>query len=288
MDGFINVYKEEGMSSHDVVSKIRRALNFKKVGHAGTLDPMARGVLPISLGRAGRLIEYLHEDDKEYRGSFVLGYETDSLDRTGNIIKESPVTYIEPELIREKFLEFRGPYMQKVPMYSAVKINGKKLYEYARAGIEVERPARLVNIYSLQCLETDGNKVSFVCACSKGTYIRQLVSDIAISLGSLACLTSLERTAVGPFKKKDSLAISKLEDMDREEIEKYIIRPDFALTSMSRMDLDENKAYRAKCGQIIDRMEAFDDGLYKVYREDSFIGIGKVHQGKLKMEKVFL
>lgn len=289
MDGFINVYKEGQMTSFDVVAIIRRILKIKRVGHAGTLDPMAKGVLPISIGRAGRLIEYLHDEDKEYGGTFILGYETDSLDVTGNVTEVSDINSIEAEIIKKKFSEFIGLQDQMTPAYSAVKVNGKKLYEYARAGIEIERPVRKIEIKSLISTASDGHETSFICSCSKGTYIRQLVADIGRSLGSLATLSALERRAVGPFRFEEAIPISKIKLMDREELERYILPLDYAIKNLTRLDLTSALASRAKNGQIIKLNRPISGGTYRVYEDNgNFIGIGLVNNDSLKMKKVFL
>lgn len=208
--GIINVYKERGFTSHDVVAKLRGILKQKKIGHTGTLDPDAEGVLPVCLGRGTKLCDMLTEKDKTYEAVLLLGKETDTQDATGEVLAEKPVEVTE-EQVREAIFSFIGPYQQIPPMYSALKVNGKKLYELARAGVEVERKARAVEIRSIEILSVELPYVRMSVTCSKGTYIRTLCHDIGRRLGCGGCMQSLLRTRVGRFSMEDSLPLLKIQ-----------------------------------------------------------------------------
>ena len=190
MDGIINVYKEKGFTSHDVVAKLRGILRMKKIGHTGTLDPAAEGVLPVCLGKGTRLCDMLTDKTKTYRAVLLLGQETDTQDTTGVVQAEYPVHVTEEE-VRKAIVSFLGDYMQIPPMYSALKVNGKKLYELARQGKEVEREARPVQILDIQIESIDLPRATFFVTCSKGTYIRTLCYDIGRKLGCGGCMESL-------------------------------------------------------------------------------------------------
>ncbi len=228
MDGIINVYKEKGYTSHDVVAKLRGILHQKKIGHTGTLDPDATGVLPVCLGKATKVCELLTDKKKTYLAVVRLGVQTDTQDLTGTILEEKKVQVTE-EQIRETVASFLGDYEQIPPMYSAVKVNGKRLYELARQGKEVERKARRVHIYT--CDITDialaNNEFSMEVTCSKGTYIRTLCQDIGEKLGCGAAMASLVRTQVDRFQLEDALTLERIEALQREkELEPFILPVD--------------------------------------------------------------
>ena len=214
-NGILNVYKEAGFTSHDVVAKLRGILKQKKIGHTGTLDPGAVGVLPICLGKATKLSMVLTDKDKEYVAVLRLGITTDTQDMTGTVLGENPVTVSE-EKVREVILSFLGSYPQIPPMYSAIKINGKKLYELARVGKEVERPPRMVDIKELEILRINLPEVEFRVVCSKGTYVRTLCHDIGEKLGCGGTMSALERTRSGEFTVADALTLSQIEELIRE------------------------------------------------------------------------
>ena len=223
MDGIINVYKEKGFTSHDVVAKLRGILRMKKIGHTGTLDPAAEGVLPVCLGKGTRLCDMLTDKTKTYRAVLLLGQETDTQDTTGTVLAEYPVEVTE-EAVREAIYSFLGDYMQIPPMYSALKVNGKKLYELARQGKEVERQPRPVQILDIQIGQVDLPRVTFSVTCSKGTYIRTLCYDIGRKLGCGGCMESLLRTRVDRFKLEDSLTLSQIEKLrDEGRVEEYVV-----------------------------------------------------------------
>ena len=197
-DGMINVCKEKGFTSHDVVAKLRGILHQKKIGHTGTLDPDATGVLPVCLGKGTKLCDMITDRDKTYRAVMMLGRTTDTQDISGQILTEKAVNVDERE-VRDAAVSFVGDYMQIPPMYSAIKVDGKKLYELARAGQEVERKARHVVINALNITEIQLPYVTMEVSCSKGTYIRTLCQDIGEKLGCGACMTELVRLKVGAF-----------------------------------------------------------------------------------------
>lgn len=216
MNGIINIYKERGYTSHDVVAKTRGILKTKKVGHTGTLDPEAEGVLPICVGRATKVAEYLTNKSKRYTATVYLGVTTTTEDATGDIIETKDVNVTEEE-ITKVVTSFIGEYMQVPPMYSALKINGKKLYELARQGLEVERKARKVTIYD--CTITNyklPHEFTIDVKCSKGTYIRTLCTDIGVALGCGAHMKDLVRTQVGDFDISNSITLSQLEELKKD------------------------------------------------------------------------
>ncbi|MCX7779320.1 MAG: tRNA pseudouridine(55) synthase TruB [Negativicutes bacterium] len=209
-NGIINVLKPPGMTSHDVVSFIRRRFSLKRVGHAGTLDPAAAGVLPVFLGHATRLIEYQTEADKSYRAEITLGYATDSGDDTGSIIRQSAFAMPDIATITQTLNSFLGVINQIPPMHSAIKVEGKKLYELARAGLTIERRPRMVVIREIKIAAVDEQRILFDVTCSKGTYIRTLCSDIGDKLGIPAVMSFLVRTRVGPFRLSQSLSLEEI------------------------------------------------------------------------------
>ena len=215
MNGVLNIYKEAGFTSHDVVAKLRGILKQKKIGHTGTLDPDAEGVLPVCLGNATKLCGLLSDKEKTYEAVLLLGQTTDTQDVSGTVLGTAPVTAGEEE-IREAVLGFLGDYDQVPPMYSALKVGGKKLYELAREGKEVERKARRVRILALEIHGIRLPEVSFSVTCSSGTYIRTLCQDIGERLGCGGCMKSLLRTRVDRFRVEDSLRLSEIEELARE------------------------------------------------------------------------
>lgn len=223
MNGIINVYKEKGYTSHDVVAKMRGILRMKKIGHTGTLDPDATGVLPVCLGKGTKLCDMLTDKSKTYQAVLLLGQETDTEDTSGTILKEYSVEVNEEE-VSQVVLSFIGDYQQIPPMYSALKVNGKKLYELARAGKVIEREARPVEIYDITILEIALPRVTFTVSCSKGTYIRTLCYDIGRKLGCGGCMETLVRTQVDRFLLKDSLTLSQIEEArDAGLLENHIV-----------------------------------------------------------------
>ncbi len=226
MDGILNVYKEKGYTSHDVVAKMRGILRMKKVGHTGTLDPEAEGVLPVCLGKGTKLCSMLTDKTKTYRAVLLLGQETDTQDATGEVLARYPVTADEDE-VRAAVGSFLGVYEQIPPMYSALKVNGKKLYELARAGKEVERAARPVEILDIRVDSIALPRVTMTVTCSKGTYIRTLCYDIGRKLGCGGCMESLLRLRVDRFRLEDSLRLSEIEALrDAGTLEAHVLPVD--------------------------------------------------------------
>jgi tRNA pseudouridine55 synthase len=211
LNGFLNIDKPQGWTSHDVVAKVRNLLGIQKVGHAGTLDPMATGVLPVCVGKGTKVVEYLLEADKEYRATLRLGEETDTLDATGKVLRRSDLRVTEGEF-RSVLGEFVGRIEQTPPMYSAIKVQGVPLYKTARAGRKISLQPRSVAIRSLTMLSFDGRDATFDAACSKGTYIRSLCADIGNRVGCGAHLLRLERRRSGPFRIEDAISMSDLEE----------------------------------------------------------------------------
>lgn len=213
MDGIVNIYKEKGFTSHDVVAVVRKTLNIKKVGHTGTLDPDATGVLPVCVGKATKLADYIMASEKTYIAELTLGLKTTTDDITGEVLEEKEVDF-DKEKITSAVMSFVGEQEQVPPMYSAIKVNGKKLYEMAREGKEIERKARKINIFSINIISFDmPNKIVMEVNCSKGTYIRSLCADIGEKLGCGGCMSSLERTKSGSFTKEESITLDELKSL---------------------------------------------------------------------------
>ncbi len=208
--GVINIHKEKGYTSHDVVAKLRGILGQKKIGHTGTLDPDATGVLPVCLGKATKLCDMLTDKSKTYETVLLLGKTTDTQDISGEVLEEGAVEALEQEAVKACINSFVGAYDQIPPMYSALKVNGKKLYELARQGIEVERKARAVVIHEIHILEMDLPRVRMEVSCSKGTYIRTLCHDIGQKLGCGGCMEELIRTRVSRFTLSDAMTLEEV------------------------------------------------------------------------------
>ena len=232
-NGIINVYKEKGFTSHDVVAKLRGILKQKKIGHTGTLDPEAEGVLPVCLGKATKLCDLLTDKDKTYEACLRLGIQTDTQDMTGKVLKEAAISVSEKE-VKEAVLSYVGEYDQIPPMYSALKVDGRKLYEYAREGIEVERKPRRVTIYSIEIKKIELPRVWFNVACSKGTYIRTLCNDIGDRLGCFGCMETLVRTRASVFELENSLKLSEIERLrDENKIDTVLFPLDVMFRDVS-------------------------------------------------------
>ena len=212
INGIVNVYKEKGFTSFDVVAKMRGMFHQKKIGHTGTLDPDAEGVLPVCLGKATKVCDLLTDKDKEYKAVLLLGRETDTQDVTGEILNEREVVVSEEE-VRMAIMSFVGNYEQIPPMYSALKVNGQKLCDLARKGVTVERKARPVTIHQIEIISVNLPEVEMIVSCSKGTYIRTLCDDIGKKLGCFGCMKSLLRTKVDRFVLQDAYKLSELEEL---------------------------------------------------------------------------
>jgi tRNA pseudouridine55 synthase len=243
MQGVLNIYKPSGPTSHDIVARVRRLLGVRRVGHAGTLDPMARGVLVVCVGNATRIVEYLGGLPKSYRAEMTLGIATDTQDVTGRVLEEQPADHVGEEALRAVLEPFRGPILQVPPMVSAVKHEGRRLYELARAGREVERAARPVTIYELELrafCPGERPTATLDVTCSGGTYVRTLCAEIGAALGTGAALSDLERTAVGPFRAAESRTLEELELMAAEgRAQEALLSPAAALTHLPTVVVDE-------------------------------------------------
>lgn len=285
MDGFIIVNKEKGMTSFDVIRALRKLLPTKKIGHTGTLDPLATGVLILCLGKATRLAEEIEAYTKIYEAEMEFGYRTDSYDSEGKIVEESLKKEVELKEFKETLKKYQGKIAQIPPMYSAIKVEGRRLYEFARKGIEIERQARNVEIFSLEILDFQKRKASIRTKVSKGTYIRSLVFDIGNDLGSFATMTALNRVKVGRHSLKNSYTISQIHDMINNcdfrfctPVEDYFSFPKVDLETEKERSLFTN-------GNTLIR--SLSEGKYRIYFQNSFLGLGKVREERLKGYKYF-
>ena len=277
--GIINVYKEKGFTSFDVVAKLRGILKTKKIGHTGTLDPDAEGVLPVCIGRATKVCDILTDKDKVYEAVMLLGVETDTQDTSGEVLKELPVEVSE-EAIKEAILSFVGVYAQVPPMYSALKVNGKKLYELAREGKTVERKARNVQIFSIEILEMDLPRVRMSVHCSKGTYIRTLCHDVGQKLGCGGCMDKLLRTKVGVFELADTLKLAEIDALAREGlVEDRIISVDELFEDYTKVwmkqefDVVVHNGNRVKKRMFEEKLSSNTERLRVYDSKGEFIGI---------------
>lgn len=286
MDGIVIINKEKGCTSHDVVYKVKKLFG-KKVGHTGTLDPNATGVLPILIGKGTELSQFLINHDKKYIATIQLGIKTDTADVEGNIIEEKVVGVLDNEKINKALKSLIGKQKQKPPMYSAIKINGKKLYEYARSGKTVDVPEREIEIYDLKLLNFNENEktIEFEIYCSKGTYVRTVCEKIAEALNTVGFMKELTRTMVGKFKIEDAITINELskivENTEKKELlNSKIISIESFFENSPVVELDDNNLNLLLNGVMINTNE---NGLIRIYDEKlKFIGIGLAENNKLK------
>lgn len=294
MNGIINFNKPKGMTSHDAVYYFRRLLGIKKIGHTGTLDPDATGVLPICIGKGTRVSEYLLNADKEYIGCLTLGTETDTQDSSGKTLFSSDLEVKEEDIINS-FNKFKGKSSQFPPMYSAVRHNGKKLYELAREGKVVERKPRDIHIYELKILNIEDNKkIDFYTKCSRGTYIRTLCNDIGRDLKTYGHMSDLTRVGVGKFKIENSFTMEYLNILKLDEIKDLIMPVDLALDGLDKVEV-EKRYFNKIINGVIVPMESIEidiNNSLRVYCDGKFIGIGKIivkeNKEFIKMDKVFI
>ena len=297
INGVINVYKEKGYTSHDVVAKLRGILKIKKIGHTGTLDPDAEGVLPVCIGNATKLCDFIMEKEKEYQADLILGKSTDTQDISGTVLQESDAyKNLSDEEIEQAVNSFVGEYDQLPPMYSALKVNGKKLYELAREGIEVERKTRRVKILDIKILEINLPVVKIVVRCSRGTYIRALCNDIGEKLGTYGCMGYLLRTMSGQFKLESAYKLSEIEELKNTEHIDSVLIPTEEILQYEKVWVLENFDKLLSNGNVLTR-EMFEnaqsvkkDEMIKVYFSNGqFAGVYKTVNGKIfKPEKMFL
>lgn len=296
MTGIICVNKEKDITSFGVCAKMRGILKEKKVGHTGTLDPMATGVLPIMIGGATRFLDYLPESDKGYRAVFVLGKTTDTLDITGTVTAENDVNASKAD-VESVLAQFKGRIMQTPPMYSAVSVNGKRLYDLARQGIEVEREKREVEIKNLEladCNEAE-NEYTIDVLCTKGTYIRTLIDDIGRVLGCGAVMTSLVRTYAMGFTLDDCKTLAQLQLLKNsgEGFDSVLLPLEKALGAYDKVTVSPAQSNRFKNGGALDlvrvKKQLNADEIYRVYSSDGdFLGLGKADDSQLMVEKLFV
>lgn len=291
MDGIILINKEKACTSHDIVNKVKHILN-EKVGHTGTLDPNATGLLPILVGKGTKISQYLINHDKEYEVELKLGIKTDTADIEGKILEEKNVEdkILERENIIKSFNKFIGKQKQIPPIYSAIKINGKKLYEYARKNIDIEINPRDIEIYEIKLnnIDKENKLIKFAVKCSKGTYIRSLCEDIAKELGTIGFMKELNRTRVGIFDIKDSIKIEDLEQNinNINFLQAHIISIEEVFINLygnnNIINLDDKKLYLYSNG--VKLTYNLNDGLYRIYNKNKFIGIGSIKNNSLKRE----
>lgn len=298
INGIINVYKESGFTSHDVVAKLRGILGQKKIGHTGTLDPEATGVLPICLGNATKLCDLLTDKDKTYKAVLKLGIVTDTQDMTGNVEKQQEVSCEQNE-VEQVILSFVGDYEQIPPMYSALKVNGKKLYELAREGKVVERKARPITIHKIEICNIDmaTKEVEFIVSCSKGTYIRTLCHDIGEKLGCGGCMKSLVRTKVSRFVIDEGLTLGQIEELKaQDKLNEYILSPDAIFAKNAAIVMKESADRFVYNGNAfmeknIKEKYAGNEEQFRVYDSKGvFVGLYFFEQkmGRYKPIKMFL
>jgi len=286
LEGILNIDKPSGMTSHDVVSRVRRAAGMRRVGHSGTLDPMATGVLVVCLGRATRLVEYLVGRPKTYLGTVRLGQTTDSYDADGKILQEKPVPDLTAALIEPLLETFRGDILQIPPMVSAIKKDGKKLYELAREGKTVERPPRPVTIYQLDMLKLEPPEITLRIQCSAGTYIRSIAYDLGELLGCGGHLSSLRREAVGEFGLDTAVPLG---DLTAENINAHLQPPERAVSHIPRLDVSFDNEINLLNGKLVARESEHPDGtLMQTYSPSGrFIGLVTAHNNFWKAKKMF-
>ena len=286
MNGIILIDKPQGWTSHDVVGKLRGILHERRIGHSGTLDPLATGLLVVFIGRATRAVEFAEADRKEYVAGLRLGMNTDTQDITGRIISKETDIPDEPE-VRIAIERFRGELEQIPPMYSAVKIGGKKLYELARKGESIERKPRHITIFGLEITGRSDNDYILDVVCSKGTYIRTLCHDIGAALGCGGCMSSLRRTKSGVFSVDNAYTIAEIQEAaDRGEEEKLLLPIDTLFAGYPKLSVDADSEKKLKNGCIINTYSP--DGRFRVYSEDGeFLLLGDVKDGVMKTVKNF-
>ena len=291
MNGVLNIFKNKGMTSFDVVSRVRKIAKEKKVGHTGTLDPEAEGVLPVCLGKGTKIIYYIMNSEKGYSVKFKLGIKTTTYDLEGEIIEERDTSFLKEEEVKNVINSFKGEYLQVPPMFSALKKNGVRLYELARKGIEVEREGRNITIYNIENINIDLPYVSMDVTCSKGTYIRSLCYDIGEKLNVFATMTDLKRFKTSFFCEEDSININ---DLKEENIKEKLISIEDALKNYPKIYIEKGYTKLIVNGvRVGDKRFTKDfvenNVLYRVYGEDKeFLGLGKKNEEGFKMEKLLI
>ena len=289
MNGVVNINKPAGITSHDVVGRLRKIFNIKKIGHTGTLDPDACGVLPMCIGRATKAADMLTAKDKQYIAEVSLGKATDTLDSSGTVTETAEVN-VSLDEIKSTASEFVGDIMQIPPMYSAIKVNGKKLCDMARGGEVIERTPRSVRIDRIDVLSFDEekNKFKMLVDCSKGTYIRTLCDDIGRKLGCFAHMSALTRTKSGKFCIENSYSLDEVEKMYLDGDLSFLIPLDDIFSDYQKLTIAERKAKKMCNGTQVNVQGAEEGRTYRVYDEKgNFLTISTMQQGVLKIEKTF-
>ena len=283
MNGIVIVDKPQGWTSQDVVSKLRGVFKTRRIGHGGTLDPMATGVLPVFVGRATRGVEFFEHAEKTYEAVLQLGITTDTEDTTGTILEERPVN-----VSKEEFLavldRFRGEIQQIPPMYSALKVNGQKLYDLARQGKEVERKSRKITIFRLECLHFEGTTAKLLVHCSKGTYIRTLCKDIGAALGCGGCMAALRRVQAGEYTVENAVSMETL--VAAEHPEQYLSEVDSLFYQYEKVVLTPNQEKRCRNGNSFS--VTLPEGTYRAYSQSGeFLMLSRVEDGTMSTVKSF-
>lgn len=286
MDGILIVNKPKGYTSHDIVNILRKELNIKKIGHTGTLDPNATGVLPILVGQATKISKYLIEHNKEYIAELKLGEKTSTGDPEGETIEIQETPKLEEKQIQEVLNSFLGKQKQTPPIYSSIKVNGKKAYEYAREGKPVELEPRPIEILYISLIKFEKNIITFKVKCSKGTYIRVLCEDIAKKIGTVGLMQNLCRTEVDNFKLENSVTIEEIKENGKEFIDQKIIPIEEVFTTTPKIILSMKKTELFLNG--VQLTNEFQDGVYKVYNQEKFLGLGIVKDNLLKRDVIIL
>jgi tRNA pseudouridine55 synthase len=289
LDGIIPLYKERGMTSFDCVSRLRRILHTKKIGHSGTLDPNVDGVLPICVGQATKVVEFLMASGKQYVGELLVGEATTTQDLDGEVVAQKPVTApIAEDMIRKAMQELTGDIVQIPPMYSAIKVNGKKLYEYARAGETVERPKRHVHIERFEMTassydeKNQQQRIRFVVDCSKGTYVRTLAYDLAKELGYPGVMSSLTRTKSGGFELDQTLSLTDIQDaMEAQIMNRYVYPMDYALKSYPHAELSDAQWKKVQNGGWLSDLDTKDQEVALTYQGE----VKALYQAKDRLYK---
>ena len=285
MHGFINIDKPLGITSHDVVSRLRRITRIKRIGHAGTLDPAASGVLVVAIGQATRLIEYVQDDTrKRYQALITLGSATDSDDATGTVIAESAVPALTQSTIESVLSRFTGAIMQVPPKVSALHVDGQRMYDLARQGIAPDLPARPVTVYGITLLNWNTQSIHIDVECGKGTYIRSLARDIGILLGTHAHLGALRRTMVGAFAVADALP---LDSLTIEQVQANLVSPLQAINHLEQLVINDEQVRRVRNGLPLTTLDTIDDEVALCDAQKHLVAIARRTNGQIAPHKVF-
>ncbi len=291
MEGIVNIDKPIGLSSFDVIRRLRKIIKMKRIGHTGTLDPLATGVLVICLGEATKLASEIEAESKVYLAEMELGYATDTYDTEGKVVKKACESFdysqIDSKFMNRIFAEFLGVQQQIPPMYSALKVDGKKLYELARENIEIERKPRDIFIEYIKLESIEDRKVRFEVKVSKGTYIRTLIEDIGIKIGAFATMTALRRVRVGNYKIEESFTLEQIEELVLKGDSSFVKGVEASFSNVLKIDIDSEREYKLfKNGNTV-VMPEIVNGIYRIYSKGKFEGLGKVEEERLKGYKVF-